>query len=420
MSKKKKDSNQGLRQRAEGAVRSQPELTVESVDSLTATEALLTLHELRVYQIELEMQNEELRQTEVKLSASRARYFDLYDLAPVGYCTLNLASVIKETNFTTASLLGHTRHALTKHPISHFICKEDQGIYLKYRKDLVETDSSLSCELRMIKADGSKFWARLEGIIAKDIDEETVIRLVISDVTKREQELLAANLKIKEANEELEAFNSAVSHDLRSPLNSIMSFSKIISEEHEAALPEGVQAICSHVIGAAQRMSSVIDGLFELSRVSRMELMREEVDLSEMAEGIAVELKKLSPQRTVSFQIAKNIKTSCDARLVSVVLCNLLNNAFKFTANKNTAVIEFGCLKKNGEDIYYVQDNGAGFDMRHINKLFISFERLHGTDEFPGTGIGLATVKRAIKRHSGKIWAHAEVNKGATFYFTLK
>ncbi len=174
------------------------------------------------------------------------------------------------------------------------------------------------------------------------------------------------------------------------------------------------------VRSAAQKMANLIDDLLNLSRVSRTELAWEEVDLSELARNTFAELQQANPQRQVTTDVAANLSASGDRRLLGIVLTNLLNNAWKFTTLKSPAVIEVGRDELEGEPVFFVRDNGAGFDMAYAGKLFGAFQRLHDAGEFPGTGIGLATVQRVIHKHGGRIWAESAVGAGATFYFTLK
>jgi light-regulated signal transduction histidine kinase (bacteriophytochrome) len=224
---------------------------------------------------------------------------------------------------------------------------------------------------------------------------------------------------MKKTQDELESFIYTVSHDLRSPLSAIMGFTQIILDEHNDGLNQTAQLHLSRIINATKRMRLVIDGLLEFSQLSRTELAREKVNLSFFARDIATELQQLDTGRKAKFVIEDNIVITGDMHLLTIALTNLMQNAYKFTERQPETVIEFGKTKINENETYFLRDNGAGFDMRHVDKLFKPFERLHGTNEFPGTGTGLATVHRIIQRHGGKIWAEAEVDKGATFYFTL-
>jgi PAS domain S-box-containing protein len=223
----------------------------------------------------------------------------------------------------------------------------------------------------------------------------------------------------KEAQDELETFSYSVSHDLSSPLRSIMGFCQIILDNQGDSFNLLAKDALLRVIRGTEDMGKVIEGLLELSRLSRINLITTNVNLSLIIQNISIALLQLTPLRKVNFVVPKNIMVNGDAKLLMIIMNNLMNNAYKFTSQKSETIIEFGILKINNEDTYFLRDNGSGFDMRHSEKLFGAFERLHSATEFPGTGIGLATVQRAIKRHNGRIWAEARQNLGATFYFTL-
>jgi signal transduction histidine kinase len=234
-----------------------------------------------------------------------------------------------------------------------------------------------------------------------------------------EQRVIERTAQLEAANKELEAFSYSVSHDLRAPLRSIDGFSQAVLEDYNDKLGAEGQADLRRVRAATQRMGQLIDDMLDLSRVTRAKLNREEVDLSVLARSIGTELQKAEPKRQVEFTVAEGVLTEADPRLLRIVLENLLRNAWKFTGKHPQAKIEFGVLRNNGEPAYFVRDDGAGFDMTYANKLFGAFQRLHAMTEFNGTGVGLATVQRIINRHGGRVWADGEVEKGATFYFTL-
>jgi len=225
--------------------------------------------------------------------------------------------------------------------------------------------------------------------------------------------------QLEAANKELEAFSYSVSHDLRAPLRSIDGFSKAVLDEHSGGLdPEG-RANLERVRQASQRMEGLIDDMLTLSSLSRTEMNRTMVDLSAMARSIARDLHTTDPRRQVLFVIAPDLKIKADPSLMRIALENLLNNAWKYTSKHSDARIELGVNRQNGQDVYFVRDDGAGFDMAFASKLFGAFQRLHPAAQFNGTGIGLATVQRVIHRHGGRAWAEAAIEKGATFYFTL-
>ena len=260
------------------------------------------------------------------------------------------------------------------------------------------------------------------GDVAREANR-TAARL--RDAQQREHELLAEARRhtaaTEAANKELEAFSYSVSHDLRAPLRAIDGFSQALLEDCAAQLPEQGRQYLDRVRAAAQRMAELIDDLLELSRVSRAEVRRDRVELSEMFEAIVAQLRERDPERSVDVRVQREVIARVDRRLFRIVLENLVGNAWKFTAKTAAAEIEFGARAEHdgGGPVYFVRDNGAGFDMAYANRLFGAFQRLHSDKEFAGTGIGLATVQRIIVRHGGTIWVDAAVDRGATFQFTV-
>jgi signal transduction histidine kinase len=234
-----------------------------------------------------------------------------------------------------------------------------------------------------------------------------------------EQKVLERTAELEAANQELGAFSYSVSHDLRAPLRGIDGFSKALLEDYGDKLDEKGKQFLDRVRSAAQRMAELIDNLLALSQVTRGELVREQVNMSSLARSVAAELKQGEPGRDVEFDVTNDVLVEGDPRLLLIVLENLLGNAWKFTSKHSQARIDFGVANENGETIYYVRDDGAGFDMAYVGKLFGAFQRVHQAHEFQGTGIGLATVGRIVRRHGGRVWAEGEIEKGATFCFTL-
>jgi light-regulated signal transduction histidine kinase (bacteriophytochrome) len=234
------------------------------------------------------------------------------------------------------------------------------------------------------------------------------------------QDLVAERThKLQVANEELETFSYSVSHDLRAPLRSIDGFSMALFEDYYSKLDDSAKDHIKRIRASTKHMGQLIDDMLSLSKVARYELKQEEVDLSGLAGEVMCQLIDNEPTRDIDITIKDTPRVMGDATLLQAVLENLFSNTWKFTKNTNNPCIEFGCLQKDGEDVYYVRDNGIGFDMKYSNKLFGTFNRLHKQEDYEGTGIGLATVKRIIKRHGGKVWADSKVGNGATFYFTL-
>jgi PAS domain S-box-containing protein len=253
--------------------------------------------------------------------------------------------------------------------------------------------------------------------------------VVVTDITERKKaedalgqalsNLEQSNARLAASNKELEAFSYSVSHDLRSPLRSIDGFSQALLEDYANKIDATGQDYLKRLRSASQKMGELIDGLLRLSRLSRSELHREPIDLSIMAIEIATRLREMQPDRKVEFIIGGDLTANGDPQLLRALLENLLGNAWKFTGKVPSAIIEFGSIRNGLQKTFFVKDNGAGFDMTYVDKLFGVFQRLHDVTEFPGTGIGLATVQRIINRHGGTVRAEGEVGKGATFYFTL-
>jgi signal transduction histidine kinase len=234
-----------------------------------------------------------------------------------------------------------------------------------------------------------------------------------------EQRVKERTAQLEATNKELDAFSYSVSHDLRAPLRAISGFSEALLDEYGNKLDGEGKTYLRYLQEGSHEMSDLIDGLLKLSRSTRGGIAMERVDLSAMAAMVAEELRKAEPERRMTVHIAPGVEVFADPRLLRVVMENLLGNAWKYTSRTAEARIEFGVEEQEGKTVYFVRDNGAGFDMGYANKLFLPFQRLHKTSEFSGIGIGLATVERIIHRHDGRIWAQAAVGEGATFYFTL-
>lgn len=234
-----------------------------------------------------------------------------------------------------------------------------------------------------------------------------------------ERRVAQRTTELEAINKELEAFSYSVSHDLRAPLRSIDGFSNKILKDYNNLFDDRGKDYFNRVMNASRHMGHLIDDLIKLARISRIDMNMEEINLSGMAGSIISELKESNPERKASINIQDKMILTGDRNLMHIALNNLLGNAWKYTKNKAETEIEFATIQKDGQTVYFIRDNGAGFDMRYVDKLFGAFQRLHSLSEFEGTGIGLATVQRIVRRHKGTIWAESEVDKGATFFFTL-
>ena len=252
------------------------------------------------------------------------------------------------------------------------------------------------------------------------METQTAALNILEDFDIEKERVRQRTAELEAANKELDAFAYSVSHDLRAPLRAIDGFSRLLEEDYGDRLDAAGHHVISRIVAGTGRMAQLIDDLLKLSRVSRGELRRARVDLSETVREVASNYQRLNADRSVEVLIASGVIAEGDPQLLRVALENLLGNAFKFTAKKPDARIEFGLDASGKAPVYFVRDNGAGFDPAYASKLFGAFQRLHSDAEFPGTGIGLATVKRIFLRHGGRTWAEGQTDRGATFYFTLR
>jgi K+-sensing histidine kinase KdpD len=273
------------------------------------------------------------------------------------------------------------------------------------------------------EAELTRYRDSLEDLVKQRTDELEKANLSLSqDITARQQteeELRQRTAELEASIKELEAFSYSVSHDLRAPLRSMAGFSRAMLEDYSEKLDEQGKQYLRHIEDSSALMGQLIDDLLKLSRVTRSAINYGKVDLSDMAQKLVTELVKSEAQRRVNVVIAPDIIVYGDRNLLQLVLKNLLDNAWKFSSKVTEPRIEMGVIKYNGKPAYFIRDNGAGFDMTFADKLFQPFQRLHQPSEFTGTGIGLATVQRIIKRHGGAIWAESKVGEGSTFFFTL-
>ena len=257
---------------------------------------------------------------------------------------------------------------------------------------------------------------KMEEEIAERKRAESEVRRLNAELELR---VVARTTELVASNQELESFTHSVSHDLRAPLRHLDGYAQILMEEFGPQLPEEAALLLNKIRKSSQNMSQLVDDLLNLSRVGKQQLARQRVPLQPIVESVLEDIKLEAPNRDVEWHIGALPEVDCDVGLMKLVFTNLLSNAVKYTRPRQHAVIEVGETDRAGETATFVRDNGVGFNMKYANKLFGVFQRLHRLEEFEGTGVGLATVARIIRKHGGKIWAEGEVNKGATFYFTL-
>lgn len=320
-----------------------------------------------------------------------------------------------------------SREELLRRPVKDFYADPQDFAHLS--QELLDTGAVTDRIVEGVRADGTRFWASLTAVKQTDEKGEIYFDGVIGDVTARKQaefEIRELNARLADqlteltaVNKELEAFSYSVSHDLRAPLRSIDGFSRALIEDYYDRLDAQGRDYLERVSDASQRMSRLIDDLLLLSRITRAEMTKTSVDMSAMAREIIDDLRRVDPQRVVDCEIEAGLVVEADARLLRVALTNLLDNAWKFTGKTPAAKITVGRHARENANLYYVADNGAGFNMAYADKLFGVFQRLHNVNEFPGTGVGLAIVQRVVHRHGGKLRVEAAVDRGATFFFTF-
>ncbi|MGA2419921.1 MAG: ATP-binding protein [Candidatus Acidiferrum sp.] len=294
--------------------------------------------------------------------------------------------------------------------------------------------SPYAVDFRITRRDGQRRWLSARANVVTDASGRpnrlVGITLDITELKLAAEKIRALNASLEarinertkellSANKELESFSYSVSHDLRAPLRTIDGFSMALLEDCGGQLDETCQGHLQRIRSAAQRMGTLIDDLLHLSRVTRTQLNAQAFDLSAMVANVVNKLRATQPERSAACKIQPALFATADAQLLRVAIENLINNAWKFTSKRSDSLIEFGTTQKDGEDAFFVRDNGAGFDPANAGRLFGAFQRLHGPAEFPGTGVGLATVQRVIHRHGGRIWAESSLDHGATFFFTL-
>lgn len=372
------------------------------------------------------LRSDAAREREARRAADRATRF-------LDSVVENLPAMIfvKEASELRFDRINHAAEVLLGVSRADLIGKNDADLFppdqaaFFQEKDRQTLDRGLVLDIpeEPIETKGGRRWLHTRKVPL--LDEHGIPRHLLGiseDITERKEAATAlseAKEKADALNRELEAFSYSVAHDLRAPLRSIDGFCRSFLDEHEANLDAGGLADLNRVVAAAARMGALIDGLLALARLSRTDMKLEDVDVSTLAAEVIAVLRQSEPARDVSVKIAPALSTRGDAVLLRVALDNLLSNAFKFTGGRTSATIEVGMAVEAGERVYFVRDDGVGFDPRYANKLFGPFQRLHDARDFPGTGIGLATVQRVVRRHGGRIWANSAPNEGATFSFTL-
>lgn len=267
---------------------------------------------------------------------------------------------------------------------------------------------------------GGMVVARLVFLLRSSLANKRKVDAELHEYRDHLQDLVAERSRaLQDSNRELESYSYSIAHDLRTPLRTITSFSQILQEDAADKLNSDERKSLDRVVKAGKYMAQLIDDILELARITRTELEADRFDLSRLAREVAARLEQVYPDRRVAWRVQDGLNVTGSRLLLKICLENLFSNAWKYTEKTDPACVEFGALKQHGEIVYFVKDNGIGFDMRYADKLFKPFQRLHHQEDYPGTGVGLATVERVIRRHSGRIWAESVEGEGATFLFTL-
>ena len=373
------------------------------------------------------------KRTEAALRESEVKYRRIVNTANEGIWVLGLDAITTFVNARMAEMLGYGSGEMIGRLLSDFMFEEDRPDHLK-ELEARRHGVSEHYERRFRRKNGETVWTLASaGPITDDEHGYKGSFAMFTDITERkraedalrklnqelERRVAERTADLEQAVKELEAFSYSVSHDLRAPLRAINGFASILTEEHRGKLDEDGRHCLDTIRASATRMSDLIDDLLHFSRTSRQEMVLVQVDMAVLTQEAFDEARGAAPERRIDLHLGEMPPARGDRAMIRQVLVNLLSNAVKFTAPRTEAVIEVDGAGRGDEITYRVKDNGVGFDMQYVDKLFGIFQRLHGAEEFEGTGIGLAIVKRIIARHGGRVWAEGKVGEGATFYFTL-
>jgi PAS domain S-box-containing protein len=362
------------------------------------------------------------KKAEAELLESENKYRSLTEHLPVGVYRTTTEDKIIFCNHALVKMLGYeNEEELLQLTVSEVFASNETRE--KQLSEWMGSDEIHCDELQLLRKDGSKVYVRDTGqFVDGGPSGDSHFEGVIENITDRklaEDNLSQAYAELEAANVELDSFSHTVAHDLKSPLQQILGYADLLSQHHSELLDEEGKEFLSKIISSSEKSTTLIKDILDFSRIISQKLTKEKVDLSREAKIICLELGQEFPDREVSIEIAQNVEVYGSASLLTIVLRNLIENSWKFTGNTDRAELEFGVSEDSGKQIYFVRDNGAGFDDAYADKLFAPFQRLHTDQEFQGTGVGLATVRRIIERHKGEVWAKSKLGEGATFFFTL-
>ncbi|NEP00216.1 MAG: PAS domain S-box protein [Symploca sp. SIO2E9] len=400
---------------------------------------------LQLAQVNTQLRQEirERKQSEALLRESQERFRVTFEQAAVGITHVGTEGHFLRVNSKLCDILGYTREEILRLTCQSITHPDDLDGELEYvRQMLVGEIEAYSLEKRYIRKDGKYIWTNLTvSLVHHTSGEPKYFIAVVEDISDRkgveseikhaqaeiqqlnetlEQSITKRTAQLEAANQELEAFSYSVSHDLRAPLRALHGFSGILNKRYGYQLSPKAKHYLERIEVNAKKMGCLIDDLLKFSRLNRQPLNKQWVDMMAIVREVFQELDEQQLKRQIEFEIANIPPCQADPALLHQVWINLISNALKYSSQRKIAQIKLGCKNVNHGLAYYIKDNGVGFDMRYSHKLFGVFQRLHTEEEFEGTGVGLANAQRIIHRHGGCIWAEAEVNQGATFYFTLE
>ena len=423
-----KDDTPNLRQAAEEKLQSQNQAMTDIIDNMAPEAVNRMVHELKVHQIELEMQNEELRKTQIELDISRGKYFDLYDLAPVGYCTLDHKGYILEANLTASKLLGIQRNELVRKPFTWYIMRDDQDIFYSYQKKIRRTYKPMECELRMLYPGEAPFWALLSTVLVADEKDGQLFRVVISDISSLKEaawEMVKAKERAVAASEAKSQFLSNMSHEIRTPLNGLMGMLQLLAmtelDQEQRELVEIAEL-------SSDSLLSVIGDILDYSKIEagEMQLEHMDFDVKKVLEDVVNVFRLSASLKDVAIETIADddipLMTG-DSFRFRQILSNLIGNAVKYT-HKGKILIQLNKMKLPDTRQLglkcSVQDTGIGIPPDKMHSLFERFSQVDSsnTRQYGGTGLGLPICKGLVEKMGGEIWAESVLGKGSCFTFT--
>lgn len=380
------------------------------------------LTELSVYHIELEMQNEQLRETQIELQKLNTKYSDLFDFAPLGYFVMDKKGFIREVNLTACNMLGLARRSLIKSTLFKYVYENDYKILYLHLQKVFAGDEREECQVKLKKKDNSFFHAQLISEQVKDGDNIDIrCRTAMIDITQRindENILAELSEELKRSNIDLQQFADVVSHDLREPLRAITGFVELLQMKYKDKLDAKANTYIEYIMSGGKKMSNLINVLLAYSRVQSESKNFSEVSVQKSLKDAIDNLYTKIAENDATITMDKMPVVKADAVQLTQLFQNLIQNAIKFKSNRKLT-IHIGCSKKENQWLFSVKDNGIGIEPRDRESIFTIFKKIHTGNQQEGSGVGLAICKRIVERHGGRIWCESEVGKGTTFYFTL-